>query len=211
MGMSPLGESMTAAKAKNGIRILNRAARERSLIEAAGKLFSEHGYEATTTRQIAAVAGCAEGLISRYFSGKAGLLRALIKIHFAEEVDEFRDDSSPAATLAEEIMRRVVWDVNHIRADHDFIRVVIPQLILDPTVGREVRDVGPGRHEKIIVERLAKHAAFRALPEEEQKAFGQLINAIGLMFGFFNPSMGQDPAQAKERAIIVARILGRAF
>jgi AcrR family transcriptional regulator len=202
---------MTAVRPANGARVLNRAGRERSLIEAAAKLFATQGYEATTTRQIAAAAGCAEGLISRYFKGKAGLLRALIQVHFAEEVDEFCDDSPPAATLAEEIMRRVIWDVEHIRADHDFLRVVIPQLLLEPAVGREVQEVGPGRHEKIIVERLGKHASFRALPEDEQEAMGQLINAIGLMFGFWNPSMGQDPAHARERAIVIARILGRAF
>ena len=62
-------------------RLRNRESREAALLSAAGKLFAARGYEATTTREIAACAGCAEGLISRYFRGKAGLLRALIVAH----------------------------------------------------------------------------------------------------------------------------------
>jgi AcrR family transcriptional regulator len=202
---------MSAATPGDRVRVLNRAARERALIEAAGRLFATRGYEATTTREIAAAAGCAEGLISRYFKGKAGLLRALVQLHFSEEVGEFHDDSPPAATLGEEIMRRVLWDVEHIGDDFDFLRVLVPQLVLDPAAGREVQDVGPGRHEKIIVERLRKHPSFCALPEEEQKAVGQLINAIGFSFGFWSPAMGEDPARAKQAAMVIARVLARAF
>ena len=60
-------------------RVRNRAIREESLVAAAGRLFASRGYEATTTRQIASEAGCAEGLIHRYFQGKEGLLLALIR------------------------------------------------------------------------------------------------------------------------------------
>jgi AcrR family transcriptional regulator len=202
---------MSAAKPEDRARILNRAARERSLIEAAAKLFSAQGFAATTTRQIAAEAGCAEGLISRYFKGKAGLLRALIHLHFSEEVDEFRDDSPPAATLADEIVRRVSWDFDHLGADYEFLRIIIPQVILDPALAPEVRGVGPGRHEKLIVERLSKYSEFCSLSPEEQDAVAQAIFAVGLMFSFWHPAMGEDRAQAKQRAMTIARILGRAI
>ena len=211
VGVHVLEGAMQAAKPAGQGRVLNRAARERALIEAAAKLFAAKGYDATTTREIAAVAGCAEGLISRYFKGKAGLLRALIENHFAGEDEEFRDDSPPAATLAEEIMRRVVWDVEHISDDHEFLCVIFPQLLLQPELAREVRQLGPGRHERIIADRLSQHSAFRSLPEEDQLAVAQLINAIGLAFGFWNPAMGEDRARAKERAISIAKILARAF
>jgi len=66
---------MNRSKPAKG-RTRNRAAREAALITAAGKLFASRGYEATTTREIAACADCAEGLIHRYFKGKSGLLLA---------------------------------------------------------------------------------------------------------------------------------------
>ena len=47
-----------------------RAAVER----AARQLFAEHGYEATSVRQIADAAGVAERTFYRYFDGKEGLI-----------------------------------------------------------------------------------------------------------------------------------------
>jgi AcrR family transcriptional regulator len=64
----------------------NRSGRERQLIPSATRLFASRGYDATTTREIAALAGCAEGLIHRYFKGKAGLLFALIRYRVSQDV-----------------------------------------------------------------------------------------------------------------------------
>ena len=60
-------------------RTRDRAGKKQALIVAALKLFASKGFDATTTREIAASAGCAEGLIHRYFNGKAGLLPALME------------------------------------------------------------------------------------------------------------------------------------
>jgi AcrR family transcriptional regulator len=46
-----------------------------AILEAAGKLFSEHGYEETTTHEIAAAAGVSVGALYRYFDGKQAILK----------------------------------------------------------------------------------------------------------------------------------------
>ena len=51
------------------------------IIQAATKLFSEQGLEATTTRQIAAASGLNISLISYYFAGKVGLYQTIIYEH----------------------------------------------------------------------------------------------------------------------------------
>ncbi|WP_136798986.1 MULTISPECIES: TetR/AcrR family transcriptional regulator [Desulfosediminicola] len=51
--------------------------RRATLIKAAGKLFAEKGYEATTMDEIAAAANCAKGTLYHYFSNKAELLQVL--------------------------------------------------------------------------------------------------------------------------------------
>lgn len=51
--------------------------RRATLIEAAGKLFVEKGYEATTMDEIAAAANFAKGTLYHYFSNKAELLQVL--------------------------------------------------------------------------------------------------------------------------------------
>ena len=61
--------------------------RRATLIEAAGKLFVEKGYEATTMDEIAAAANFAKGTLYHYFANKAELLGAL-KEGFENEVME---------------------------------------------------------------------------------------------------------------------------
>lgn len=52
--------------------------RRAQLIEVALRLFSERGYDATTTRDIAEAGGVAEGLLFRHFASKLELLRAVL-------------------------------------------------------------------------------------------------------------------------------------
>ncbi len=64
-------------KSKTAKRMRNRNVSELALLQAAATLFSEQGMTRTTTREIAKKANRAEGLISRYYGGKAGLGKAL--------------------------------------------------------------------------------------------------------------------------------------
>jgi AcrR family transcriptional regulator len=57
-----------------------------SILEAAVVLFSDQGYEATTTHQIAAEAGVSVGALYRYFDGKEAILKAL----YVQEVSGLR-------------------------------------------------------------------------------------------------------------------------
>lgn len=60
----------------------NLAAREQSrarILDAASRLFADHGYEQTTLSAVAEEAGVATGLVSYYFAGKRGLLAAVLR------------------------------------------------------------------------------------------------------------------------------------
>ncbi len=50
-----------------------------SLLDAAARMFAEHGYNAATTRRIAAAAGVDAALIARYFGSKEGLYLAVVE------------------------------------------------------------------------------------------------------------------------------------
>jgi AcrR family transcriptional regulator len=202
---------MTKDKPSGKRRIVNRAARERDLIAAAIKLFSSRGYEATTTREIAAAADCAEGLISRYFNGKAGLLRALIHRHFDHGWDELKDAMPSRRTVEGEIAQLLGRHIEHIWEDRDFLRIIVPRVILNASLAQEVDQLGPARQVAVMAERLARHAEFLALPAEEREALPVVLQIIGFMFGFLRPVMGEDPIRAKEKALTVARMLSRAL
>src|SRR5579862_6982017 len=104
----------------------NRLAKQHALINAALKLFAARGYDATTTREIAACAGCAEGLIHRYFNGKSGLLLALMSAHASQEVKDLSTSLPTEATLEDEIRQIVNWEVDRMWKDRDMFRVTIP-------------------------------------------------------------------------------------
>lgn len=79
-----------------------RKLREESILNAATEVFVTKGYEHSTTKEIAALANCAEGLIFKYFSGKSNLLNKILErgvtlaeqelIQLPENPDSLEDD-----------------------------------------------------------------------------------------------------------------------
>jgi TetR/AcrR family transcriptional regulator, regulator of cefoperazone and chloramphenicol sensitivity len=190
----------------------NRAARERALVLAAGKLFASRGYDSTTTREIAAVAGCAEGLIHRYFKGKAGLLAALIQHRGVQEVVDLNERLPLAPTIEEEINQLVNWEVERMWADREFLRVIIPQALLDPDLGRLLRETRPQIRGHAIGERLKKFKECQTLSNPDLEALAQFVSVMGFMFGFMRPAvLRQDREDGRKMAMAIARLLGRSF
>ena len=58
-------------------RAVNEAGRRERILEAARKLIAEHGFEATSTKAIAAEAGVPSGLVFYYFETKDALIEAM--------------------------------------------------------------------------------------------------------------------------------------
>lgn len=96
-------------------------ARKRKMImEAAFRLFTEKGFAATSTAQLAQEAGVAEGTIFRHFSGKEDIFAELIADLRHEIVRRFEAEMASSAAPAsplEEICRAIRVFLNMIRAD----------------------------------------------------------------------------------------------
>jgi AcrR family transcriptional regulator len=203
---------MRSNQSRSNPRKRDRAARERALILAATKLFASRGFEATTTRGIAAKAGCSEGLIHRYFNSKAGLLVALVRWHLASQVADLRGELPFAPTLEDEVLQLVDWEVERMWEDRDFLKVVIPRALVDPTLRELVTSAGPLRHARAIAERLKTFEDCRELPEEEIEALAHFIKVTGFMFGFMRPAvLRQSRDRARRMATVIATILLRGF
>ena len=107
----------------------DRAQRTEALLGAATIAFAEHGYVAATTLAIATRAGCAEGLIHRYYGGKRGLLNAVLCTPpppFAPclSADNVRLDEVLAASLG------VLWQHRLV------LRVIVAQALYDPLAAK---------------------------------------------------------------------------
>jgi AcrR family transcriptional regulator len=208
-GQSRISQPRSAKNKKNRpLRVRNRGARERALIEAAAKLFADRGYEHTTTREIAAKAGCAEGLISRYFKGKSGLLKKLVDLQISHK----QTPPPPfPSTIQEEVRRLVDEEVQHLWDDRQFLKMVIPQMILDPALGRQLTQI-PDRRASAIVERLRSYKECADFSADELTALATSIIGLGFLFGFWRPiALAQNRDHAKRMAVSMALILSRAF
>jgi AcrR family transcriptional regulator len=68
-----------AAKPKPRFSRLDPAQRRRQILDAAARLFTERGYEPTSTGQIAEAAGVTRGLVHHYFGSKRDLYLAVVE------------------------------------------------------------------------------------------------------------------------------------
>jgi AcrR family transcriptional regulator len=191
-------------------RIRDKAVKQQALLAAALELFAKNGYEATTTRKIAACAGCAEGLIHRYFGGKAGLLTALMKDRISQEQTDLSEHLKPASTFAEEYQQLVVWAVGHMWDDREFLRMAIPHALLHSEFGNVLSRIGPNQRAKAIKGRFRKFKECRSIPPEELEGLVQSVSVLGFTFGFMRPVvLLQDRETAAQQAITMARLLLR--
>lgn len=198
------------ALAKRSRRQRNPRARQQALIAAAVELFAARGYEAATTEEIAAYAGCAEGLIHRYFGGKRGLLLALIDHRASQELVELARRCPLAPTLAQEYLQLLDWELESMWQDRNFLRVIMARALVEPDFGKVLSTVGLSRHVPAFVERLNHFRPYRALPEDDRQAMAQSIKVLGLMFGFMRPILlGQDRVTSRNTAMTIAATMIR--
>lgn len=201
---------MSAAKSNGKTR--NRSVKERALIRAATRLFAGQGYDSTKTREIAAMAGCAEGLIHRYFKGKAGLLLAIVQSRVAQEVSDISVQVPMAHKLEDEIRHLVEWEVDRMWADRDFLKIVMPRALLDPALGKMVNKMGPERRCEIISARLRTFSKSRDLLAEDIRAIAEFVGSIGYLFGFLRPVLlRQNRKLSRRTAASITDILLRSL
>lgn len=164
----------------------NRALREQALLEAATAVFAQHGYDGATTSEIAERAGCAEGLIHRYFGGKRGLLLAIIQRKTLEKTREYLSALPDRDTLLEELEQFFLWQLSLMWEQRDFMRVSLSQAIIDPELGRRVGRIINQRRRALVLEKLRHHQqAGRIPPNLDLDAAACAIAALSLWFGFF--------------------------
>ena len=189
-------------------RTRNRAGKQDALIQSALKLFATKGYEGTTTREIAAAAGCAEGLIHRYFKGKAGLLTAIIEAHYSKEIADLSRELQAGNDFPTEFVQMVLWEVERFWERRDFLKVFIPRAFVDPTAAAVLKKAVISMRAGAILERLRRYEACSRLPQEELEALAQAVGMLGLVFGFMRPMvLGQDRASATQMAARMSKLL----
>jgi AcrR family transcriptional regulator len=152
---------------------LPRAERRAAIIEAAGRLFGERGYEATRLDDVAAAAGVTKPIVYRHFDSKRGLYLALL--------DRHRDDlagfvsSIPAEGTTEERLRAVleVW-LSYVE-DHSYAwKMLFRDTGGGPEVAARRREVH-ARARAVLVEVIRSLTA-TPVPRRELEPLAELMS-----------------------------------
>jgi AcrR family transcriptional regulator len=133
----------------------DRDASIQKLLDAGVKVFSTHGYDASTTKLIAKQAGVNESLISRYFDGKAGLLVEIIRQFMAKESEQGIHKNYPRGeTLEIEISNFFQDKFKHYLNVKSFLKVIFSRAIIDPKVAKEMQKKTYKGSSPVLLERL---------------------------------------------------------
>jgi TetR/AcrR family transcriptional regulator, regulator of cefoperazone and chloramphenicol sensitivity len=174
-----------------------------ALIDAANAIFAERGYDCATTREIAERAGCAEGLIHRYFAGKRGLLLAILQ-HKGQEVSREWSATLPdRESVHEEIEALLLYDIDSKVERSNFLRICVSQAAIDPEIGAAVRDGVRAAQLRFVIAKLQKHReAGHIRPDVDIEAVATAINGLGFAIGFmYIVAFGGASADAERIAL----------
>jgi AcrR family transcriptional regulator len=147
--------------------------RRRLIVEAAGELFGEHGYDGTRLDAVAAAAGVTKPVLYRHFADKRALYLALLDRHRAD-LGSFAG-AIPAEGALEVRLRAVleVW-LDYVQAHSYAWRM----LFRDTGGGPEVRAVRVEVHAeaRAVLAGMIRHLAPPAsIPERELEPLAELL------------------------------------
>lgn len=98
------------------------------LLAASRELFLKRGFAATSTRAIAAEAGCNLSLIKYYFGSKEGLLREMLLVQYDAIGSEVRTQSDHAGPAADRLAEVIASIAGRVDENRDLLRMMIREL-----------------------------------------------------------------------------------
>ena len=155
--------------------------RER-LMHAALRLFAQHGFEKTSTREIAEAAGTNLAAIKYYFGDKAGLYRTVFFEMQGKPEDEIARYADPALSLADALRGLFTGFVEPLREGEVAQQCIKlhAREILEPT-GLWQQEITEGiqpMHEALLAV-LARHLGVAA-PDDELRRLALCLAGLGV-------------------------------
>ncbi|HET8668722.1 MAG TPA: TetR/AcrR family transcriptional regulator [Terriglobales bacterium] len=94
------------------------------ILDAALKLFSQRGYEGTSTREICELAGITKPTLYYFFESKEGVYRALVRTAFEEYEEIVESGLSTPGGLREKLKKVAELEFERTRAKPELVRFV---------------------------------------------------------------------------------------
>lgn len=170
----------------------NRNAKKERILNAALKLFSHQGYHATTTKEIAAESGVAEGLIFYHFGDKRKLLLYLVNnFSFVTQLQEEAGELSKLPA-EEALFQFGLAYLGFLRTNMDYLMLIwSPELIRDAEVSNEVSQLigGIGTAGSSI---LKQAAGAKHQPEHTVQTAMMMMTSSILVYCMLHTRFGQE-------------------
>ncbi|GAX90086.1 TetR/AcrR family transcriptional regulator [Effusibacillus lacus] len=176
--------------------------KQRRILEASIKLFSEKGFHAASTSEIAREAGVAEGTIFRHFKTKKDILLALVVPTFMKfltpyvlkDVKRILEDSS---VNTKELMHQLFKNrLELIEKNWDKVRILFQEATFHPEIkealvehiGRRARGMA-----EIFIKQKMESGEFRELPVHAvaRAAFSMMLGYIAFKHVLFVDEMAE--------------------
>ena len=181
--LEPAPQQAVSARRSDG-----EAARER-LLHTALRLFAQHGFSKTSTRQIAAEAGANVGAIAYYFGDKQGLYRAVYQEPLGSSCDDI-SHFSPEQLSLEQALRGLYDTFLAPLKRGEIVRLCMRlhyREMVEPTgLWQEEINTGIAPYQAALAQVLARHLAVDAQHTSVERLVVSIV-AQGV-FSF----MGQD-------------------
>jgi AcrR family transcriptional regulator len=176
----------------------DKEATKRALLGAAVQVFAERGFDGATTRDVAARAGVNEGLIQRYFGGKAGLLQAIVGNMCSERLTACRL-APPSDDLKTEIATVLGHEVAQAVSNRDFLRVLLSRALVDAELAETLKAHYNESRKARLVERLEHFQADGSIdPKVDLEAMAATITTFAFGLGFMQQVvLAEDPDYLK--------------
>lgn len=125
----------------------------RAILDAAVRVFAEHGYHNAQVSRIAREAGVADGTIYLYFKNKKDVLISLFQTRMGEFIQKLEEELAGYTSASEQLSRLVYLHLSHLEADRHLATVFQIQLRQsDPAIRQGIRE--PLRAYSRLIERI---------------------------------------------------------
>ncbi len=137
-----------------------KEATRRKIVDSARKLFSDKGFEQTTTRDLSEAAGIAAGTLFNYFPTKEALAMTILDDALAGAGTEMGDRLRGDETLDETLFAHVAVGLRHLGPHRGYVGEVL-ETALSPFAGSDVCEQSGqfrARHLETVRELIESHA-----------------------------------------------------
>jgi AcrR family transcriptional regulator len=131
------------------------ASTREKLVEVAGRIFAEHGYQATTVREIVKRSGANIAAVNYHFGGKLGLytevLQQLVRAARVDAINSALDQNAPPEDILRAIIRARLQSVTRPKVQDLHVRIMMHELVQPtPALSRVVNEVSRPIYERLL-------------------------------------------------------------